>query len=112
MSGSNKETQILIAYEDFEPEDFSRPEKNLLLAVLLTAMTDLKVAGDSRHRAIEYFLHPEDDYIFSFRGVCNHLQVDPVRILRFTGLLGRFQSEEKERREKARRLTSEKAELQ
>lgn len=76
----------LIAYEDCEPFDQVRPEKNLLFAVLLSAMNDLKKEGEAHRKATEFFLSGEDDYIFSFRSICDYLSIDPHRILYITGL--------------------------
>jgi len=87
MAADKKNTAIYVAYEDRKPKDSALPEKNLLRAVLLTAMNDLKRNGETAQKAMEYFLSPEEDYIFSFRSVCNYLDIDAKRILRVTGLL-------------------------
>jgi len=88
MRENEKNTAIYIAYEDVVPFDPAAPEKNLLRAVLLSAMLDLKKPGDAGRRASEYFLSPEEDYIFSFTAICNFLNVDPEKILTVTGLKG------------------------
>jgi len=79
-------TTIYTAYEEYLPHDPAAPEKNLLRAILLSAMLDLRKPGDASRRAAEYFLSPEDDYIFSFNAVCDYLNIDPDRILMVTGL--------------------------
>ena len=86
MSRDRKNTAIYIAYDEFEPIDIAAPEKNLLKAILLTAMADLKKKGVVGRKAMEYFLSPEDDYLFSFRSVCAFLDVDPNKILCVMGL--------------------------
>ncbi len=86
MAKEEKNTAIHIAYDDVEPYDPTVPEKNLLRAILFTAMNDLKKSGDSNRKAKEYFLDPSDEYIFSFQSVCNFLSIDPLRVLYFVGL--------------------------
>lgn len=86
MAKEDKNTAIYIAYEDYEPRDPTVPEKNLLRAILVTAMADLKKPGEPGRRATEYFLSEEEDYIFSFVSVCNFLNVDPERIRMVTGV--------------------------
>jgi hypothetical protein len=81
------ETAIYIAYEENEAADFSRPEKNLLRAILLGAMHDLRKCGEPAKKAQEYFLSHEDDYVFSFRSVCSYLELDEKRVLQVAGLL-------------------------
>lgn len=86
MPRDQKNTAIYIAYEDCEPLDLALPEKNLLKAILLTAMADMRKSGLVSRRAMEYFLSPDDDYLFSFRSVCGFLEIDPSKILRVLGL--------------------------
>jgi len=86
MRENEKNTAIYIAYEEAVPFDPAVPEKNLLRAVLLSAMLDLKKSGDAGRRAIEYFLSPDQDYLFSFSSICNFLNVDTDKILSVTGL--------------------------
>jgi hypothetical protein len=86
MARDKKNTAIYIAYDEFEPTDISLPEKNLLKAILLTAMADLKKKGLTSRKAMEYFLNPEEDYLFSFRSVCGFLEIDAEKILKVIGL--------------------------
>jgi len=81
-----KNTAIYVAYEDFDPFDPACPEKNLLFAILSSALVDLEKSGEARKRAVEFFLSPENDYIFSFRAICSYLNVDPGKILLVKGL--------------------------
>ncbi|MFM1848861.1 MAG: hypothetical protein RL417_2335, partial [Pseudomonadota bacterium] len=76
MRENDKNTAIYVAYEEAVPFDPAAPEKNLLRAVLLSAMLDLKKPGDAGRRAVEYFLSPDEDYIFSFASICQFLNVD------------------------------------
>lgn len=86
MSKDKKNTAIYVAYEDYEPTDITLPEKNLLKAILLAAMSDLRKQGAANRKAMEYFLNPDDQYLFSFRSVCAFLNIDPDKILRVVGL--------------------------
>ena len=81
-----KDIALFTAYDDWEGHDPSRPEKNLLLAVLLSAINDLSKDGDAQRKATQFFLNHEDDYLFSFRTICDYLKIDPNRILFVTGL--------------------------
>jgi len=86
MAKERKNTAIYEAYDENEPFDAALPEKNLLRAILLTAMNDLTKPGDPARKATEFFLNKSEDYIFSFRSICNHLDIDPRTILIVTGL--------------------------
>lgn len=88
MAKQGNETTIYIAFEEYVHFDPARPEKELLRAILVNALSDLKKPGELSRRAREYFLSPEEDYLFSFQSVCNFLNVDPKRILRVAGLTG------------------------
>lgn len=82
----DRNTSIYVAFEDHEAHDTAGPERGLLRAILLTALADLRKEGEVGRRAAEYFLSPEDDYLFSFRSVCSFLEVDPDQILIVAGL--------------------------
>ena len=87
MAREDKQNPVFAAYEDVVPWDPSTPEKNLLRALLITAMADLKKNGDVGRQAREYFLSKEDDYLFSFLSVCEYLEIDPRSILKRIGLI-------------------------
>ena len=86
MQREERNTAIYVAYDDVRPHDGSVPEKNLLVAILLNALNDLKKPGDTGRKAVEFFLNAEDDYIFSFQSICDYLAIDPKKILTITGL--------------------------
>ena len=86
MARQERDTAIYTAHDDCEPFDPSTPEKSLLRAILITAMADLKKSGDVARKAREYFLSAEEDYIFSFKSVCDYLNVDPKKVLMIAGL--------------------------
>ena len=87
MPRDDKNTAVHSAYDEQDAFDFSVPEKNLLKAVLLSAISDLNRPGELGRRANEYLLNGDEKYIFSFRSICEHLSIDPKRILRVAGLL-------------------------
>lgn len=89
MAREDKNTAIFVAYDDDEPFDVARPERELLRAILVSALSDLKRPGEEGRSATEYLLSPEDDYVFSFRAICDFLNVDPNKILCISGITGR-----------------------
>lgn len=86
MSRDKRNSAIFTAYEDHDPSEYVGPEKNLLRAILISAMSDLRRRGGHARRARDYFLSAEDDYVFSFRSVCEYLGIDPCHILAIVGL--------------------------
>lgn len=86
MSQEEKNQENLVAYDDFEPFDASAPEKGLLHAILVNALNDVKKGGSLQRKATEFFLSPEDDYVFSFLSICDYLKVDPHKVLMVAGL--------------------------
>ena len=88
MPKDDKNTAIYVGFEECLPYDTATPERNLLRAILLTAMSDLKRQGESHREASEFFLSEDESYVFSFVSICNHLDVDPKQILLVTGLAG------------------------
>lgn len=86
MSLDEQNGPVLIGFDGEEPFDVVVPEKNLLRAVLMSALNDLKQDGELGRKATEFFLSRDEEYIFSFRAICDFLSVDPKRILRVAGL--------------------------
>lgn len=82
------ETVVYTAYDDESPADEIEPEKHLLRAVLTTALEDLRKDGDLARRALAYFLSKEENYLFSFRSICQFLEIDPKRFLILAGIRG------------------------
>jgi hypothetical protein len=81
-----KNTAIFTAYDEHEPFDEACGEKNLLAAVLLSALADLKKGNEEARRATDFFLSESDDYIFSFHSICDHLKIAPHDVLVVAGL--------------------------
>ena len=86
MTREDRKTAIYVAFEEDEPIDFTKAEKRLLHAILETAMSDLRKPGRFAQRAREYLLNSDENYIFSFRSICNFLEVDANRILEHAGI--------------------------
>jgi hypothetical protein len=86
MGNDRKHTAIYTAFDEHEQPEIVVPERNLLRAVLLNAIADLRRPGDYNRKATEYFLSTEDDYVFSFHSVCGYLNIDPRQILILVGL--------------------------
>lgn len=87
-SRDGKNTAIYVAYDESDQLELATPERNLLRAVLLNAVSDMSKPGDFSRRARDYFLSREDDYLFSFQSVCSYLNINPQHILTIVGLVG------------------------
>ena len=86
MNKEDKNNAIHQAFEELEPADPSNPEKELLRAILVSALSDVKKNGDDKRKATEFFLSPDDDYVFSFLSICDYLRLDPKKMLVVAGL--------------------------
>ncbi|NMC63618.1 MAG: hypothetical protein GYA55_10695 [SAR324 cluster bacterium] len=86
---NDKDPGIFTVYDESDAFDCAKPEKNLLLAVLLSAMNDLKKTGELNRKATDFFLSNEDDYLFSFQAICDYLSIDPKKVLYIIGLAER-----------------------
>lgn len=87
MEERSRNTAIYTAFDEDEPFDMAAPEKELLRAVLLSAMSDLGKNGSDGRKAKEFFLNSDEKYLYSFQSICTHLNVDPKTILVITGLI-------------------------
>lgn len=81
-----KDSAMFIAYDDLAAFDESEPEKKLLRAIIVSALSDIRSTGIESRQATQFFLSPEDDYVFSFRSICDYLHLDPKKILTVAGL--------------------------
>ena len=86
MARNDFEMPLDVSVDEGEPFDPANPERNLLAAVLLSAVADLHKPGDENRRAIEFFMSVEEDYVFSFRSICSFLNIDPSKVLQCMGL--------------------------
>lgn len=51
----------------------------LMRAIILRAIEDYNSSGELRQEAIAYMSDDDEEYIFSFRAICRHLGLDPVK---------------------------------
>lgn len=86
MASEKRNTAIFTAYDDQEAPELATPERNLLRAVLLNAVSDMNREGEFSRKARDYFLNKDDDYLFSFQSVCSFLNINPHHILIIVGL--------------------------
>ena len=54
------------------------PENELMRAIILRAIEDLKKGGELERDALDFLYDDEDEYVFSFYSICDHLGFDPV----------------------------------
>ncbi len=87
MKENRKNTAIFIAYEDEQPIDIANAEKGLLKAMLAHAIADLKRPGKIGRLARAFFLDDDEEYLFSFRSICDHLDIDTQTVLKEIGLV-------------------------
>lgn len=55
------------------------PVNELMRAIILRAIEDYNSSGELRQEAIAYLSDDDEEYIFSFRAICRHLGLDPVK---------------------------------
>ncbi len=80
VSSSEKLPQIDNAFGAGKGYD---PISELMRAMILRVIDDLRSGGEFREEAMAYIMddseETEDDYIFSFRAICKQLNMDPVK---------------------------------
>lgn len=92
-----KEDQALFeAYEDFIPADCAESEKRLMIAVLCAAIHDIREEDKNRQKskqirrdARRFFLENDSQYLFSFRNICEQLNIPQESILTALGFSDR-----------------------
>lgn len=84
----DRNTAIFIAYEDHQETELAVPERELLRAILRSALLDVRRAksAEELRKAKIYLLDGDEDYIFSFRSICQFLNLVPERIIEALGL--------------------------
>lgn len=55
------------------------PLSELMRAIILRVVDDYNSISDLRQDAVDYLFDEDDEYIFSFRSICNHFGLDPVK---------------------------------
>jgi len=84
----DKDIAIHTAYDDFKGIDSAEAVKNLMRALVKSAMDDMRKKGEAAREAIRYFQSEEDYYLYSFLSVCRHLGLCPRTIRTVVGLMG------------------------
>ena len=68
------------------PKDGARPEKDLMVAVLADAVCDYRRYAGSNHQlykeASDWLFAEDDQQLFSFRSICETLELNPAAIRR------------------------------
>lgn len=82
----NSDSAMFTAFEDYKNPDVSEPEKNLMRAILRSAMDDMQKDKAEKRKAQNYFLEDGDDYLYSFRSICNQLELCEQTILDLVGV--------------------------
>ena len=80
------DTAIFTAYDDHKELDMAEPERNLMRAILKSAMDDMTKRGEALRDAMLFFNNPDDSYLFSFKSICSHLDLCPLTIRFLVGL--------------------------
>lgn len=81
-----EDTAIYTAYDDYQHPDLAEPERNLMRAILKSAMDDMAKHGEGLKDALLFFNNPDDSYLFSFKSICYHLDLCPITIRFLIGL--------------------------
>jgi hypothetical protein len=80
VSSSEKLPQVDISFGAGKGYD---PINELMRAMILRVIDDLRAGGEFQIEAMAYIMddseESEDEYIFSFRAICKHLNMDPKK---------------------------------
>lgn len=82
----NSDSVAFVAFEDHKNPDVSEPEKNLMRAILRSAMDDMQKDNAEMRKAKNYFLEDSEDYLYSFRSICTQLELCEQTILDLVGI--------------------------
>lgn len=65
----------------FDPGKGYNPVSELMRAMVLRVIEDIKSGGELRSDAMNYLFDDsdEDEYILSFKGICNYMGFDPKK---------------------------------
>lgn len=80
------DTAIYVAYEDHRWLDTAEAERNLMRAILKSAMDDMNKRGEALREARLFFLCEDESYLFSFHSICRHLALCPHTIRELIGV--------------------------
>ena len=90
----DRDSAIYTAYDDHKQKDPAEAERNLMRAVLRSAMDDYRRRGEAHRDARRYFLSEYEQYLYSFLSVCHHLELCPKTIRTIVGLTAGFTEEQ------------------
>jgi len=75
--------EIIVSAEKLPQMDMSygggkgyNPLSELMRALVLRAVDDLSTVGEFRDEALEWLYSDEEEYIFSFRAICQYMGFD------------------------------------
>lgn len=85
------DTALFTAYEEFQGFDTAIAEKNLMRAILRSAIEDMKKRGEYYRQARSFFLSENDSYIYSFLSICRHLGLSCEAVRNYVGLTVPFE---------------------
>lgn len=71
---------IHTAYDDYKALDVAEAEKNLMRAILKSALDDYNKSGDPGKESRRYINSDDESYLYSFLCVCHHLGLCPVTV--------------------------------
>lgn len=77
---------IYAAYDGHKGQDSAEAEKNLMRAILRTAMEDIQKRGEPYRDARRYLMGNDDLYLYSFLSVCHHLELCHKTVRTIVGL--------------------------
>ena len=70
-------TALFSAYDDYQSLQSKMPERELMVAVLRSAIDDYLADGREKRNAIHYLLNNDSYYVFSFVSICTYLEICP-----------------------------------
>ncbi|MDD2942510.1 MAG: hypothetical protein PHC51_06015 [bacterium] len=78
----NNNSAISTAYDGFNGEDPSASERELMLAILRSAVEDAGKHGLHGREALCYIMNEDEYYPFSFISICSYLNICPNKLRR------------------------------
>ncbi len=55
------------------------PINELMRAIILRTIEDYRSGGEFREEAMAYLFDEDEEYVFSFKAICNHLGFDVTK---------------------------------
>lgn len=106
---SKHDVALESAFDDHQIRDTASAERNLMRAILRSAMDDLSKRGEPQRQARTFFLSEDDYYLYSFPSICSHLGLCAKTIRNRLGIIaGQKQSEDIGSTERALAVVSDR----